>query len=575
MALLSSPAGCQIRHSNKEPEWSSICNNVFDEYLDTNDLFGLTTAHAERNSSEDSLNLFDFSGSSEQSHETEATSTHSWDLPPHRSVVSAVGPKAKESLNFWTKTVKALERNAAESEIESQKLRSTKSHPDFLSLGGHPSPPAIPSSPTDELAFVQQRLPRAAVHNAKRRNITARSLSRGRPIGVVKPAVAGSVNPYATVRKRSVSPIKMMTPSRYRAGFQDVWPETVDTSPRRYDPRRSPSPLFCTPPPSADKVQDELAAFGFNTAQSQRSMYDEHMSPLATTFQQTHIHTPHKIPAANYTTEPVLPFLDTIQPRPLHSHPPPSAAPNDTAPLYPDPSITLTTSKIQSFDFDFSSPGEDVSWLSPDNAPSAPMYPHDDFSSADPFASLSAGILPTTETFDSNTVGLGISCDPSLVSGQPSLQNSSIVPAATYQPTTTRAVPYYIASHHPHRLETPHRRTRSCHRSQSPSPPPTEPRSSRKASSSRRPSRHRRTKSTNSTPRHPHGSDKTNGAFVNFTAEDSNRILSGVAPSGSSKTKARREKEAADKRRRLSQAAVRAVVEAGGDLDALSASGLI
>jgi hypothetical protein len=56
---------------------------------------------------------------------------------------------------------------------------------------------------------------------------------------------------------------------------------------------------------------------------------------------------------------------------------------------------------------------------------------------------------------------------------------------------------------------------------------------------------------------------------VNFTPSDSRKILTGVAPSGSSKTKARREKEAADKRRKLSQAAVRAVVEAGGDLGRL------
>jgi hypothetical protein len=62
---------------------------------------------------------------------------------------------------------------------------------------------------------------------------------------------------------------------------------------------------------------------------------------------------------------------------------------------------------------------------------------------------------------------------------------------------------------------------------------------------------------------------------VNFTPHDSGKILSGVAPSGSSKTKARREKEAADKRRRLSQAAVRAVVEAGGDLDGLERAGLL
>ena len=62
---------------------------------------------------------------------------------------------------------------------------------------------------------------------------------------------------------------------------------------------------------------------------------------------------------------------------------------------------------------------------------------------------------------------------------------------------------------------------------------------------------------------------------MNFTPQDSNKILSGVAPSGSSKTKARREKEALDKRRRFSQAAVKAVVDAGGDLDSLSRAGLL
>jgi hypothetical protein len=62
--------------------------------------------------------------------------------------------------------------------------------------------------------------------------------------------------------------------------------------------------------------------------------------------------------------------------------------------------------------------------------------------------------------------------------------------------------------------------------------------------------------------------------FVNFTPSDSRKILTGVAPSGSSKTKARREKEALEKRRKLSQAAVRAVREAGGDVESLVEQGL-
>ncbi|PSS20456.1 hypothetical protein M430DRAFT_58287 [Amorphotheca resinae ATCC 22711] len=57
--------------------------------------------------------------------------------------------------------------------------------------------------------------------------------------------------------------------------------------------------------------------------------------------------------------------------------------------------------------------------------------------------------------------------------------------------------------------------------------------------------------------------------FVNFTPDDSRKILTGVAPSGSSKTKAKREKEAMERRRKLSEAAIRAVRAAGGDVESL------
>ncbi|PLB50317.1 hypothetical protein P170DRAFT_380893 [Aspergillus steynii IBT 23096] len=60
-------------------------------------------------------------------------------------------------------------------------------------------------------------------------------------------------------------------------------------------------------------------------------------------------------------------------------------------------------------------------------------------------------------------------------------------------------------------------------------------------------------------------------SFVNFTPDDKKRILTGVAPSGSSKTKARREQEARDKRRRMNEAALNAVRKAGGDVEALEA----
>lgn len=62
--------------------------------------------------------------------------------------------------------------------------------------------------------------------------------------------------------------------------------------------------------------------------------------------------------------------------------------------------------------------------------------------------------------------------------------------------------------------------------------------------------------------------------FVNYTPDDSQKILTGVAPSGSSKTKARREQEANEKRRRLSQVAEKILLESGGDLERIRASGL-
>jgi hypothetical protein len=61
--------------------------------------------------------------------------------------------------------------------------------------------------------------------------------------------------------------------------------------------------------------------------------------------------------------------------------------------------------------------------------------------------------------------------------------------------------------------------------------------------------------------------------FVNFTPSDGSLLMTGVAPSGSSKTKARREREAMERRRRLSEAALKAVQAAGGDVDKLMEQG--
>ncbi|KAK3074373.1 hypothetical protein LTR53_003236 [Teratosphaeriaceae sp. CCFEE 6253] len=567
MALMGHTADFQVRPSNKEPEWSSICNNVFDQYLGPDDPFSIDPELCGRSSSNDSYNLFEFStgSGSEQSQQTTGTSPiPSWDgvAVSGAEAIEARQPVAKEPVNFWTKTLRALEQNAAASEKQ-QNLRALKSHPDFLSLGGCPSPPAVPSSPTDQSLSVQRQRARKPAANGRKAS-QARSLSRGRPTGVTK-TTAGA-NPSATLRKASTSPAKMMTPSRFRAGFRDVWAEHTERSLKKYQLSAPSRAMPESPPPSVRTQEDDFAAFGVSSY-IPLSAYDEQLSPLTATFQHTHIHTPLASPSAvnaaafasnSYFAEP-SPYAH-LQTVPLH----------DTAPLFADHPNPLASNQVQDFDFGFSDELDPFS-SAPFNEPTLAPYAADQLPLPDPFGGFDGSVLPTTEPHGLPLTGLGISCDPSLVSNS----TATSMPPSTFH-TNMAAVtsPYYIPGQGRATMpSTPSRHSASHLRSLTPSPPTTDSRARRSASRSRRSSRHRRAKSATSTPRQASSADK--GGFVNYTPHDHNRILSGVAPSGSSKTKARREKEAADKRRKLSQAAVRAVVEAGGDLDALAKAGLL
>ncbi|KAJ5476626.1 hypothetical protein N7475_002355 [Penicillium sp. IBT 31633x] len=163
--------------------------------------------------------------------------------------------------------------------------------------------------------------------------------------------------------------------------------------------------------------------------------------------------------------------------------------------------------------------------------------------------------------------GLMIQFNPSYdMSADPSFSSSNMLPANTQK------------------FETPFT-SRLHHISRSPSLSPhsgTSPKDPRNGSISK--PTHRRTHSrklsgqSTDSPKPAKASGSSRGAnksvsvsFVNFTAHDSKKILTGVAPSGSSKTKARREQEARDRRRKLSEAALRAVRSAGGDVEALEA----
>ncbi|TID16378.1 developmental regulatory [Venturia nashicola] len=93
-------------------------------------------------------------------------------------------------------------------------------------------------------------------------------------------------------------------------------------------------------------------------------------------------------------------------------------------------------------------------------------------------------------------------------------------------------------------------------------------------SSNRRDQRKQNRRSASRATHHSRESSRTGaaemGGFINYTPSDKKRILTGVAPSGSAKTKARREKEAADQKRKMSEAAKRAVLT--GDMTLLERS---
>lgn len=559
MASIHQRTSIPIRPHNKDSDWSSFCNNVFEEYLDDDDLFGIDSHHSRnRSSSDDSgQNLFDFSGSSEQSNQTAGTSPiPSWDRAGlHTPILEAQQPKAKESVGFWQRTLLALENNAAETEHRQQLLRTTKSHPDFLSLGGHPSPPAIPSSPTDQSLSVQRRrVSRPSAANGKKTSTTsaARSVSRGRPSGVSKTTSgAAAVNPYATIRKVSTSPHKMMNPSRYRAGFKDVWADKLEHSgnSKKYE-IHVPSlgnnrlTLPASPPPSARVTHHDFAAFGSPLESAQFApLYDSELSPLTTSFQQqARIFTPVASPLfepqdgiSYFDAVPAIPAVP-INPYALQTLPL-----NDTS-TFPERTSSLVANRIGSFDFGFGSSSTENDVWDPNTLLDNTTMHHATTGFQDPFAGLGQTIIPTTEIHNPLPAGLGISCDPTLVSA-PYNNIADIAPlsATDYHiptaPMYTTQIPHGL----PH---TPQRRPRTRSDSPSPGPPLTEPRSGARrntrgpsTSRSRCTSRHRRAKSTNNTPRHPPNVDRS--GFVNFTPHDSGKILSGVAPSGSSKTKAR------------------------------------
>ena len=223
------------------------------------------------------------------------------------------------------------------------------------------------------------------------------------------------------------------------------------------------------------------------------------------------------------------------------------------------PSNWTQSSNEEDFDFTISPKELQQEW--PQDVPKASRLYY-----GNPGAVQSAPALSSPETNFSSGSHL-VQCNPfgHFIAEDPS--EGDLV--TTMDPFQMSAAEIFTSPHHTgktgQRASTPSSRSSSA----CPSPPP----STKPAPKTRKRSKSSRRKSSAGALKSP----KSAGAigFVNFTPSDSQKILTGVAPSGSSKTKARRELEAIERKRRLSMAAEKAVRDAGGDPEKLRAAGLI
>ena len=193
----------------------------------------------------------------------------------------------------------------------------------------------------------------------------------------------------------------------------------------------------------------------------------------------------------------------------------------------------------------------------------------------------SQDILKTTGSYYANSSG--IQSAPALSHADPGFSNENLLahcnpfgqfntenPSEDYlisgldpfqMPTNGLCQPSLASGTSARRASTPSSRSSSACPSPPPSAKPT-PKARKRSKSSRR-------KLSAGALKSP----KSAGAlgFINFTPNDSQKILTGVAPSGSSKTKARRELEAIEEKRKLSMALEEAK---RGNLEELRAAGL-
>ncbi|KAF2790488.1 hypothetical protein K505DRAFT_198165, partial [Melanomma pulvis-pyrius CBS 109.77] len=544
-------------------------DDLFDQYVETGLLQQFSDTTAEPSSSDDLAHLFELPGSND-SDPVEISPMPNW-----------------ETEDAWHKALlNNLRQNPASPTLPS---KSFSVYPKSRGKASLSDPELFNFDDLFELDKVKPRL-----------SLSTPSTPKAQVVRTAKKAVPSPERSFRhgiqkASKKSTISRIaKMMRPSHYRPGFQDLWTRKIEGPTDTFNLQLPPNGLPNSPPPSSKLVQGE----NLNGFFPQDQPYTIAMSPQLgepttpdVNYQLTPLSSPtidansrdsngnsFQFSGDNMASAYISQHISNAALSALQT--PPSSHRVPMAPWGSDTPTSLDFAFSASPDFHSTNTGKTSGWWNNHNSNvgvTQPSTPTPNF-----LTSHSRSSSQNIGGFRHDSVaGLGISCDTASFPGfgpglhaeennNDSASGRNFSTSASFDLGYTTMYPQDTG--YPIGQPLSHPETASPSRSPSLSP---QPRFTRRRHSSNRiamTSTHQRRKSNSS-------SNQSNGrasvGFVNYTPDDSRKILTGVAPSGSSKTKARREKEAAEKRRKLSQAAVKAVIEAGGDLGKLEKEGLL
>ena len=557
--LLRYPAELPMRPSNKEASAVEL-DQLFESYVETDLFQQLTTAAADPSGSDDLAHLFDLTATNENDLFGFTPILHREAEPWHKATQlgsqnpSSSSGSAETLVNYSHPRGKSISISSDTLsfedlfEIERDQLRSTSQPPT-------PRPATATTSNTSSKDNFSKCIKKA-------QSFPDRLVTRGVQKSLKK-------CPSSSFAKTA----KMMQPSYYRAPVPHMWTRKMDSA---VDLHAHVLPINMHSPPPSTKLSQDDCADGFFVQHHNQQPYITSRSPMAeggsspdmgfTSYQLT----PQASPAigVSSSSDPFgqtmgLTYTTSASGAALSAFTPPSSLRLPMDPWAPNESSALDF-PYSSCSSDFS-PTKTAGWWNDESMPIQAQQPYPTHRESNARA--------TSQSIPVSMAGLGIACDMSSFSDM-SEYNSQPEMQPQYHAQPMYSTPPTHAAHPSHPENMVPIGTRPLSRSPSPTPQPRFHRrrpSGQALRSSTVQARRKSSQSSHASSRAPSNASSSglNVGFVNFTPDDSRKILTGVAPSGSSKTKARREKEAAEKRRKLSQAAVKAVIEAGGDVERL------